>query len=191
MNDPNSKIQIVTFSTSESETPNEILNMFLSFYSHKMIKKSKTVLAFNIEFPDANTETKVMICSILDFSKDYPGITDVNCYIILLYLDKENSLNKLEEILQYMRDNCDESKKIFLIGVLKGPTPNIMQKDITSKMESFGQKYEYHVIKVNDARNVADYILQIFMYSRQHLINEGKDETDMKEGGQSHSCIIF
>lgn len=191
MNDLNNKIQIVSFTTSENESPNELLNMFLSFYSHRMIKKSKTVLAFNIEFPDVNEETKIMICSIIDFSKDYPGITDVNCYIIFLYLDKENSLTKLDEILQYMKDNCDETKKIFLIGVLKGPSPMITQKDIISQMEKFGSKYEYHLLKVNDAREVADYILQIFMYSRQHSVNEEKDESDLKDGGQSHSCIIF
>ena len=191
MNDLNNKIQIVSFTTSENESPNELLNMFLSFYSHRMIKKSKTVLAFNIEFPDVKKKTKIMICSIIDFSKDYPGITDVNCYIIFLYLDKENSLTKLDEILQYMKDNCDETKKIFLIGVLKGPSPMITQKDIISQMEKFGSKYEYHLLKVNDAREVADYILQIFMYSRQHSINEEKDESDLKDGGQSHSCIIF
>ena len=47
MNDLNNKIQIVSFTTSENESPNELLNMFLSFYSHRMIKKSKNCASGN------------------------------------------------------------------------------------------------------------------------------------------------
>ena len=194
MNDLNNKIQIVSFTTSENESPNELLNMFLSFYSHRMIKKSKTVLAFNIEFPDVNEETKIMICSILNLTKDYSGITDVNCYVLVVHLEKEDASSKLEEILQYMKEYCDETKKIFIMGVTssKGATQVITQKDITNQMENFGQKYEYHTLKLSDSQDVADYILQVFMYSKNHLINqEEEDEADIKDGGQSHSCVIF
>lgn len=195
MNDSNNKIQIVAFSTNDKEgTPNEIISTFLSFYSHKMIKKSKTVLAFNIEFPDSNMETKIMICSILNLTKDYSGITDVNCYVLVVHLDKEDAASKLEEILQYMKEYCDETKKIFIMGVTpsKGATQVITQKDITKQMENFGQKYEYHTLKLSESQEVADYILQVFMYSKNHLINqEDEDEADMKDGGQSHSCVIF
>lgn len=195
MNDSNNKIQIVAFSTNDKEgTPNEIISTFLSFYSHKMIKKSKTVLAFNIEFPDSNIETKIMICSILNLTKDYSGITDVNCYVLVVHLDKEDAASKLEEILQYMKEYCDETKKIFIMGVTpsKGATQVITQKDITKQMENFGQKYEYHTLKLSESQEVADYILQVFMYSKNHLINqEDEDEADMKDGGQSHSCVIF
>ena len=195
MNDSNNKIQIVAFSTNDKEgTPNEIITTFLSFYSHKMIKKSKTVLAFNIEFPDVNEETKIMICSILNLTKDYSGITDVNCYVLVVHLEKEDASSKLEEILQYMKEYCDETKKIFIMGVTssKGATQVITQKDITNQMENFGQKYEYHTLKLSDSQDVADYILQVFMYSKNHLINqEEEDEADIKDGGQSHSCVIF
>ena len=195
MNDSNNKIQIVAFSTNDKEgTPNEIISTFLSFYSHKMIKKSKTVLAFSIEFPDSNIETKIMICSILNLTKDYSGITDVNCYVLVVHLDKEDAASKLEEILQYMKEYCDETKKIFIMGVTpsKGATQVITQKDITKQMENFGQKYEYHTLKLSESQEVADYILQVFMYSKNHLINQDdEDEADMKDGGQSHSCVIF
>ena len=195
MNDSNNKIQIVAFSTNDKEgTPNEIISTFLSFYSHKMIKKSKTVLAFSIEFPDSKIETKIMICSILNLTKDYSGITDVNCYVLVVHLEKEDASSKLEEILQYMKEYCDETKKIFIMGVTssKGATQVITQKDITNQMENFGQKYEYHTLKLSDSQDVADYILQVFMYSKNHLINqEEEDEADIKDGGQSHSCVIF
>lgn len=195
MNDSNNKIQIVAFSTNDKEaTPNDIISTFLSFYAHKMIKKSKTVLAFSMEFPDSNVETKIMICSILNLTKDYAGITDVNCYVLVVHLEKEDVASKLEEILQYMKEYCDETKKIFIIGVAaaKGATQVITQKDITNMMENFGQKYEYHTLKVSDSQDVADYILQVFMYSKNHLIHqEEEDEADIKDGGQSHSCVIF
>ena len=74
----------------------------------------------------------------------------------------------------------------------KGATQVITQKDITNQMENFGQKYEYHTLKLSDSQDVADYILQVFMYSKNHLINqEEEDEADIKDGGQSHSCVIF
>ena len=197
MNDSNNKIQIVAFSTNEkTETPNDILTTFLSFYTHKMIKKTKTTLAFNIVFPDSNTETKIMICSILNLTKDYSGITDVNCYILVVHLEKEDAQAKLEEILQYMKEYCDETKKIFIIGLSSSsstaPTQTITQKEITNQMDNFGQKYEYHNMKLTQPKEVAEYILQIFMYSKNHLIHqEGEDEADLKDGGQSHSCTII
>ena len=135
-----------------------------------------------------------MICSILNLTKDYSGITDVNCYVLVVHLEKEDASSKLEEILQYMKEYCDETKKIFIMGVTssKGATQVITQKDITNQMENFGQKYEYHTLKLSDSQDVADYILQVFMYSKNHLINqEEEDEADIKDGGQSHSCVIF
>ena len=195
MNDSNNKIQIVAVSTNDKEaTPNDIISTFLSFYAHKMIKKSKTVLAFSMEFPDSNVETKIMICSILNLTKDYSGITDVNCYVLVVHLEKEDVASKLEEILQYMKEYCDETKKIFIIGVAaaKGATQVITQKDITNMMENFGQKYEYHSLKVSDSQDVADYILQVFIFCMIHLRHqEEEDEAYIKDGGQSHSCVIF
>ena len=96
------KIQIVAFSTNESEhNPNDLLNIYLENNNHLIIKKTSFSTAFTTTLPNTSKQTKIMICSVLNLSKDYTGISDVNCYIIYVDLEKEESKEKFQEILNY------------------------------------------------------------------------------------------
>ena len=73
------KIQIVAFSTNDtSQTPNDIINIFLGQQNHKILKKSKFAIAFSTTLKNQTKETRIMICSVLNLTKEYSGITDVN-----------------------------------------------------------------------------------------------------------------
>ena len=83
------KIQIVTFSTNENEyNPNDLINIYLENNNHLIIKKTSFSTAFTTTLPNTSKQTKIMICSVLNLSKEYTGIKDVNCYLCYVDLEK-------------------------------------------------------------------------------------------------------
>ena len=87
------KIQISTNDTYQ--TPNDVINMFLENNNHLILKKSRHAIAFSTELVDSSKSTKIMVCSVLNLTREYTGITDVNCYILFIDLEKEDSKEKL------------------------------------------------------------------------------------------------
>ena len=112
MSDREQKIQIVAFSTNESnQTPNDILQILLDQYSHTIIKKSRHAIALTLVLPDSINSTKIMMCSVLNLTREYTGITDVNCYFIFIDLQNDNSKENFDLIISYLKDYCDLNKK--------------------------------------------------------------------------------
>ena len=187
------KLQIVAFSTNDTaQTPNDIINIFLGQQNHKILKKSKFAIAFSTTLKNQSKETRIMICSVLNLSKEYTGITDVNCYLLFIDLEKKDSLDKLKDIINYAKDNCRLSKKIFVLGMISGNEEEEVQVaklDITKILDALNAKYEYKEINLSKMKQIADILLEIFDYCSQHSIDE--DEEIDKEGDQGRSCMIF
>ena len=126
------KIQIVAFSTNENEhNPNDLLNIYLENNNHLIIKKTSLATAFTTTLPKNSKQTKIMVCSVLNLSKEYTGINDVNCYLLFIDLEQEDSKSKLEIILNYAKENCNFEKKMYVFGmVTKKIVNNILVKKI-------------------------------------------------------------
>ena len=119
MSENDEKIQIVSFSTNDANySPIDILQVLLDQYTHTVIKKSRHAIAFMMALPDSIKQTKIMMCSVLNLSREYTGITDVNCYLIFIDLKNENSKEAFDLIISYLKENCDLSKKIFVLGII-------------------------------------------------------------------------
>ena len=94
------KIQIVAFSTNDSnQTPNDIINIYLEQNKHSILKKSRHAIAFTTALSNTSKISKIMVCSVLNLTREYTGITDVNCYLLFVDLEKEDSSDKLESII--------------------------------------------------------------------------------------------
>ena len=187
------KIQIVAFSTNDThQTPNDIINMFLENNNHVILKKSRHAIAFSTSIANSPKSTKIMVCSFLNLTREYTGITDVNCYVLFIDLEKEDSKEKFESILNYAKDYCELTKKIYVLGMVSGndeETKHITKGDITKTLDSAQVTYEYKEINLSKAKEVSDIIMDILVYSSKHSIS-GEDTKD-KEGGQAGSCQIF
>ena len=187
------KLQIVAFSTNDtSQTPNDIINIFLGQQNHKILKKSKFAIAFSTTLKNQSKETRIMICSVLNLSKEYTGITDVNCYLLFIDLEKKDSLDKLKDIINYARDNCRTTKRVYVLGMISGNEEEeiqIEQSEITKILSEFKAPYEYREINLSKMKQISDILLEIFDYCTQHSIDE--DEEIDKEGDQGRSCMIF
>ena len=187
------KIQIVAFSTNESDhNPNDLINIYLENNNHIIIKKTLSATAFTTQLQNTAKQTKIMICSVLNLSKEYTGITDVNCYLLYLDLEKEDSKSKFEIIFNYAKENCDMAKKFFVFGMIsenKGEK-YIKKEDVENYLNESQVNYEYKEINVNDKNSICDSFKAIFNYSMSHPLS-GEIKLNDKDDDQSNSCAIF
>ena len=188
------KIQIVAFSTNDtSQTPNDIINIFLGQQNHKILKKSKFAIAFSTTLKNQTKETRIMICSVLNLTKEYSGITDVNCYLLFINLERKDSIEKINDIINYAKDNCKMGKKIFVLGVISGNEEEevqITKDDVTKILDEISANYEYKEINISKMKEIAEIFLEILDYSSKHSIAEEEEDID-KEEGQARSCNIL
>ena len=186
------KIQIVAFSTNDThQTPNDVINMFLESNNHLILKKSRHAIAFSTTLANSSKSTKIMVCSVLNLTREYTGITDVNCYILFIDLEKEDSKEKFESILNYAKDYCELTKKVYVLGMVSGnedETKQITKADITKTLDGFQLTYEYKEINLSKTKEISDFIMDILVYSSKHSISG--DDND-KDGKQAGSCEIF
>ena len=192
MSDKEEIIQIVAFWTNSNQTPNEIMKILLDQYTHTIIKKSKHALSFTLVLPESIKTTKIMMVSISNLNKEYPGITDVNCYFIFVDLQNENSNEILELILSYSKNYCDLSKKIFVLGIVNkmNDTKHYINKEkIKKTMDSGNFFYEYKELKLEKAKEVKDSLLKLLVKSSKEGTRQNNNSE--KNGNQAHSCNVF
>ena len=194
MLDSEDKIQIVAFSTNESRhTPNDIINIFLEQHSHSIIKKNSQTLAFSTVLSNSAESIKVMICSILNLGRQYNGISDVNCYLLFIDLENEESKVKFESIINYIRNFCDLNKKIFVLGMLGGNNEEIKyinKEQIINTFKIAQINYEYKEININKIKEVSDIIMEVLVYASENSIKDYTYQNE-KEGDKGNSCAIF
>ena len=186
-------IQIVAFPTSDTNfTPNDIINILLKQYKHTIINKSRHAIEFTLTLPNSVKTTKIMICSISDLTREYSGITDVNCYLIFIDLQNENSKESLDLIISFSQNYCDLTKKIYIFGVIneeKEAKQIICEGDIKKVMDSSNFNYEYIEINLIKTNEVADSILNLFIDCS--LESSIQESTINKMDDKAHSCNVF
>ena len=191
-NNLDKKLQVVAFSTSDStKTPNDVINIFLGTQNHKIIKKSRHSIAFSINLKNSSKDTTIMVYSILNLTREYTGINDVNCYLLFIDLEKEDSIKKLTDIIEYAKDFCDLMKKIYVVGMISGVEENkkfVNKSDVSKILGQEQVNYEYKEINLKNTKEVSDIIMEVINYSSKHSIDDGNLD---KEGGQAKSCEIF
>ena len=184
-------IQIVSFSTNNTNcNPNDIFNILLEQYTHTIVKKSRHIITFTLVLPDTVQTTKIMMCSVLNLNREYTGITDVNCYLIFIDLQCENSKDSFDSILSYAQNYCDLNKKIYALGIFNKENDTkqkISKGDIKKIMDSGKLNYEYIEINLVKKEEVADILLNILSSSSKEFSREeGKTEDK-----QANSCIVL
>ena len=186
-------IQIVAFPTNDTNfTPNDIINILLKQYKHTIINKSRHAIEFTLILPNSMKTTKIMICSISDLTREYSGITDVNCYLIFIDLQNENSKQSFDLIISFFQNYCDLTKKIYVLGVIdeeKEAKQIICEGDIKKVMDSSNFNYEYIEINLIKTNEVADSILNLFI--DLSLESSMQESTINKMDDKAHSCNVF
>lgn len=194
MSGQDEKIQIVAFSTNDThQNPNDIINMFLENNKYVILKKSRHAIAFSTTLAKMTKSSKIMICSVLNLTRQYKNITEVNCYLIFIDLENEESKDKFESIINYTRNCCDLNKTIFVLGMISGnneETKYINKEQISNILKIAQIKYEYKEIDINKIKEVRDIIMEILIYSSENSIKDYTYQSE-REGDKANSCDIF
>ena len=196
------KIQIVAFSTNDStHTPLDIMNSFLERQNHIILKKNRNSIAFTTSLDESsNKENKVMICAVLNLHREYTGINDVNCYIIFVDLQDRESIDKFDSIINYSKEYCDLTKKIFIFGMtykVESGEDNegdraekvVTKDDITKTLANSEINYEYNEINISNNQEIFDQMKNILIFSERHSI--AGDILEDKDENSKSSCIII
>ena len=168
------KLHIVSFSTNEIKyNPNLLIKLYLEKNKYSLLKSTLISTIFSMKFPNQEKDTKIMFCSILNVSREYLGIKDVNCYVLYIDLESEKSKSKFELILNYAMEYFDFSKKLYVYGLIdktKGKT-KINKEDIIEYVEELYIPYEYKEINIKEIKEICESFTEIFNYSLLHPIN--------------------
>ncbi len=192
------KIQIVAFSTNENEqTPNDLFTVLLKQHDHSIIKHSNRTLAFSMKLNDEKKQKKIMICSIFNLSIEYSGIADVNCYILFIDLEKEDSNEKLKLIIAFINQYCNLNKKFYILGMIsgkEGENKYLTQEDIIKNINNDQNntiEYEYKEINISEISEFSNVLMDILIYSSNNPKGSNKNRYEDKRSGQDKSCEIF
>ena len=186
-------IQIVAFSTDDINcNPNNIINILLEQYTHKVIQKSQHAISFTIVLPNSVRTTKIMMCSLLNLTREYKGVTDVNFYFIFINLQNEQSKESFDSIVSYAENYCELTKKIYVLGIInqENYTKQTINKDDIKKIMDSGKfNYEYIELNLLKKKEVIDSLLNLFnTESKESSIEEGKNNKNDKK---AHLCNVF
>ena len=146
-------------------------------------------------FPETSQKTtKVMVCSLIDLDIQYEGINNVNCYIVIIDLQKESSKEKLEQLVQFIQNCCETTKKFFLLGVKKVDDDEeqneikVTKKEIEEKLDGLNLDYEYYELNADNSIEISDKIIEMFKFCFTNTLDENDD---IKDENDSRSCFIY
>ena len=150
-------------------------------------------------------------CDIINnFSVSHSGTLDSNGYIVFCNLENQKIYELLQNIVEYIKENCSISIKTYVIGVFKD---NIDDDKTYVKMQSFLAKldfeYEYYEMFlgkkdmfniINKEHENAQTMDDIFKTVFKEIYEGGKgprfskESSNIKDGGMDGSmgkCLIF
>ena len=187
------KIQIVAFTTTpNNDIPYQLIKSFLSKYPHQILKEGNSLLTFNVTLSETNARLKVLFYLIINLNKEYAGINDSLCNIIFIDSENEESKQKYQDLLLYIKEYCDESKKTFIVSFRKTKSEEnvlIKKKQICSSMDNLKRIFEYNEIVLEETDKIAECLSNIMIYCKR--IYEGETASQIKEDDQARSCCII
>ena len=189
------------FSTnSERFRPLLIIEKFMTNSDYDYMQKSDNALSFYYKLEtDKSKQNKLLlsIYEILNFDEAQSDIcTYSDSYLIILDLESDDTYEKLDTIINYMRNICDMEKGIFVLGVyedVKNTKQELDEENIIEYLD--GQKliYEYvesNVDSIKDLVKTVDFILKegIKKIEKKYILRENKSNN---ESESKSKCVIF
>ena len=189
------------FSTnSERFRPLLILEKFMTNSDYDYMQKSDNALSFYYKRETDKTKQNKLLLSvyeILNFDEAQNDIcTYSDSYLIIIDLESADTYEKLDRIINYMKNICDLEKGIFVLGVyedVKNTKPELDEENIIEYLD--GQKliYEYvesNVDSIKDLVKTVDFILKegIKKIEKKFILRENKSNN---ESESKSKCVIF
>ena len=197
------------------ESPIRIISLYITENFLQNLKKTETQDKFITTFNFSQKfEEKFIInvnCDVINnFTVSHQSTFDSNGYIIFCNLEKENTLELLDKIINYINDNCSIFIKTYIIGVFK---EKIDEDKTYDKMKEFfksfdldwdfeyyemflGEKNKFEEIKKmhENANNMNDVFKNVFLEMWKGVIPQINRNVSFKQAMEARSktgCKIF
>ena len=129
---------------------------------------------------------------ISNFSKSNPICDKADCFLIFFDLENSDSVMEINKILKFIKNTCDEQKKIFLINIYtveSNITSNYSDENLRGYLSNFNLS-NYDISKVNmdssdDLAKVIDSLTEDILKDKK-IKNKALDLDNSKSG-----CMII
>ena len=126
------------------ESPIRILDQYINenlCYDLKKITDVQFIIQYKFSYEMyKNVLISINIDIINNFSVSYQRSLEANGYIVFCNLESETTIELLEKIIEYIRDNCSINSKTYIIGVFK---EYINEDKSFDKMNEFLSKLDF------------------------------------------------
>ena len=194
------------------DCPMRIIDQYISENFLQDVKKEaedQFIIKYKFSYEIQKNLVISIKCDIINnFSVSHSGTLDSNGYVVFCNLESQNTFELLQNILEYIKENCSINVKTYVIGVFK---ENIYDDKTYIKMQSFLSQldfeYEYYEMFlgnkemfkiINKEHENAETMDEIFKIIFKEIYEGGKGprlkkESNIKDGmdGSMGKCIIF
>lgn len=193
----NTIFRICGFSThNESFSPISIMKQF---FNSTICKNISQIKENHIEFDHTlkdNTSCHITFVEIVDLDKTTSYSNFADTLIIFIDLEKEKIIEKLEEIIFYIKENFNLSKKIYLLGLYtqnNKSQKNLTEEAITEYLDTTQIIYDYLEIDSDSNEDLVNFFDFITQEAIEEKAKQKSKERDLPEYDMSKSkgiCII-
>ena len=188
---------IVCFSTdNESYKPMSIIRQYLIFEECSNVKYKEDSVEYNHDLNKDNNFIHFKFSEILDIDKLNSKCNFADSYLILINLEKEEIFGQMDSIFNYIQNNGNTDKKLFIIGLYinaKNIKDEYKEENIKEYLEQQNINYEYFELNfdlTNELVKIIDFISIDTIKTKKISKSQGvNNEQDNDQSGSK--CFIF
>ena len=195
-----SKLKILIFGTNQYyEHPQDLMNSFIETHTvENLVKKHDSTMEFTYSLT-SNDPTTIKLIFLKNLERGYNFCQGADANIIFIDLECVDALDKLNNIIEYIKENISQEIKSYVIGKYNSTEDKIKSLNINTMTEHLKNKdflFQYDEICTEPKKefddNIENFFKQIleskFKMSQNRAIQRQSDNRD----DQSNSgCIIF
>ncbi len=205
INGPYKKNELIDDQTNylNLECPKRILEQYINENLINDFKKEEIdQFIIQYKFPyEINKDEFISInCDIIrNLSFSHKSALDSNGYIVFCNLESQETLELLDKIVNYIRENCSLNIKTYIVGVFK---ENIEEDKTYNKMKAFladlDFEYEYYEMFIGnkDIFNIitneyenAESMKEVFKIIFKNIYEGGKGPRIIKKNNKNNGSV--
>ena len=193
---------MVCFTTnSDRFRPLSIMEKYISNSGYNNIKPKKdNNLLFYYKLENnqyKNNKILILTHEILNYEEEKYDICNLcDSYLIIIDLEKDDTYDKLDVIINFMKNICDLEKSIFVLGVYvdaKNTKKELDEENIIDYLDGHKLIYEYvesNIDSIKDLVKTIDFIIKEGIKKIERKIKE-LDKNAKIESESKSKCIIY
>ena len=192
---------MVCFTTNNDRfSPLSIMQKFIKnaeYNNMKIIKNN--ALSFNYKIENNQYKINKLLILVHEIINLEEGKYDIcsfaDSYLVIIDLEKEDTYEKLDIIINFMKNMCDIEKTIYVLGVYidaKNTNKDLDEENIIEYLDGKKLIYEYvesNVDSIKDLIKTIDFILTEGIKKNEKKIKE-MEKVNKSDSQSKSKCII-